>query len=105
MFAPMPTTGSPDNTSFFSNSLFDGADRKDPKKVGAHFEAMFYSMMFKEMRESKLAEDPLSSSGLKQVEEMLHRELSLKLGQRGDLGIIEQLEREVKGSSMGLLKS
>lgn len=99
-----------DTTSFYSDLLFSGNDRKDPKKVGAHFEAIFYSLMFKEMRESKLAEDPFSSSSMKQVEEMLHQELALKLGAQGDLGITEALEREVSsfsenaGASKGLLK-
>ncbi len=91
----VPTPAEAALPSFYSNNPLEGASRKDPKKVGALFEAIFYRMIFKEMRESELAsEDLLSSSESKQARAMRDDELSNYLGAQGNLGVIDLLEKD-----------
>lgn len=65
----------------------NGADRNNPEKVAGKFEAMFYRILFKQMRDGQLADPLLSSSSIKQMEEMRHDELAEHLGAMGHLGI------------------
>ena len=78
--------------SYHDASLLSSLDKSDPKKIGGLFEAMFYRMIFKEMRNSSLG-DPLASSfNSQQVREMHDDELANQLGAQGHLGVVKMIE-------------
>lgn len=77
---------------FLSNDPMQGLDKSDPKAVGAKFEAIFYRMILKQIRESKLDDGLFSSSAMETRAEMRDDELAGVLGQAGHLGIIKMIE-------------
>lgn len=95
------------NTSFYSNNIISGADRKDPEKVAGMFEGMLYRMMLEEMRNEEF-EDPLfGSSQMQQIQGMYNDELAMHLGNQGHLGfkstVTEAVQRAEQNTN-GLLK-
>lgn len=92
-------------TGFYSNQVLSAQDRKDPKKVGAMFESMFYRMIFKEMRAS--SEDPLfGGSGMDQWKEIRDDEMAQVLGMQGKLGIADMITESIEAENKrkGLIK-
>jgi Rod binding domain-containing protein len=73
--------------SFYESSVINPADRKDPRKVGALFEAMFYRMLFKQVRDSEMTEPFFSGFQSEQIQEMRDDELANSLASEGQLGI------------------
>jgi Rod binding domain-containing protein len=80
--------------SFYGNASLNGPDREDPRRVGAQFEAIFYRMLFRQMRESSLDEGLFDGRDMEQFQEMQHNELANALGAMGELGIIDAVVKE-----------
>ncbi len=87
--------------SFYTN---DALRSKDPKVIGSHFEALFYRIMFREMRESALSEGLFDTYADEQFTEMFHDELAQQMGQQGKLGIVDLVVSEAKKHPDGLIK-
>lgn len=82
----------------------------NPEKVASEFEAIFYRMLFKQMRESQL-EDPLFGGfAMDQLKETQHNTLASHLADAGHLGIKEMVQEEMNKQAsqesppLGLLK-
>jgi Rod binding domain-containing protein len=72
---------------FYSSSLMGEADKKDPEKVGAMFEAIFYRMILKEARESSLGDEIFGNKQVENYKEMRDEELAQNLAAKGHLGV------------------
>jgi Rod binding domain-containing protein len=90
-------------SSFYSSNI----SAKEPKEVANQFEALFYRILFEEMRASEEEDPLLGSEDGKQIQAMFHDELSNQLGQSGKLGISDLVLEDMnkRTSSVGLLKS
>ena len=73
--------------AFSQDPLPDVTGGKDPKKIAAQFEAIFYKMIFKQMRESETNDDFFSSSEMEMVQGLNDEAVAEEIGKRGDLGI------------------
>ena len=105
----LPKNESVTSSYYKQGDLLSAEDKKDPKKVGVLFESLFYQMMLKEGRNSKLEEPLLDSQSSEYYKEMWDNELSMRLAERGDLGIADMVakfieEREGGTSQIGMLK-
>ncbi len=99
-----PPTADTSATSFYTGDFAAAMDTKNPKAVAGQFEALFYRMMFEQMRAS-IDEDPLMGGYEgEQVQSMFHDELSSILGARGSLGIGDMVTQHME-QRQGLLKS
>lgn len=82
--------------SFTAFKGLEGADRKDPQKVGGLFEGIFFRMMLQQATDSS-DEDPLfESTELQHVQQMFNDEIAQIMGAQGQLGIGDILEDEMK---------
>lgn len=102
------TLGAAGTSSFYSSQLTGGAKGAKPEAVAGQFEAMFYRILFQQMRDTELADPLLDGPGLDQMRAMHHDELASHLGQEGHLGIKEMVLQEVakqqQAMNSGLLK-
>ena len=99
------------HVSYYSNLMLEGRDKGDPKKVGGLFEAMFYRIIFQQMRTSAISEDVLMpSSAGKYMQEMYHNEMANLLGNQGKLGVVDLVvdaskkQQKAEIDMMGLVK-
>lgn len=76
---------------FYEGVRLTEKDKKNPKKIAAMFESIFYRMLFKQMRESSVSQSIFDSSQMRMVQEMQDDEFSSYLGARGDLGVAKVL--------------
>ena len=96
-----PTASQMITPNFYSDALSTKLDAKNPKAIGGQFEAMFYRILFDEMRTE---EDPLMGDNEgQQVQAMFHDELSNLLGSQGKLGIADLVMKDID-RRQGLLK-
>lgn len=63
--------------------------------VAQQFEAMFLNMIFKEMRDGKLAEDVLGGDGEEMYQELHDKQLAIHLAQTNSIGIADMLVRQL----------
>jgi flagellar protein FlgJ len=109
--AYMPQASQRPKSYYTSSGMLSKQDQQDPKKVGTLFEAMFFQMILKEMRNGELAEPLFNSPAMKMQREMYDDELAMQLAQKGDLGIGKMIEEYIarqspneEKTSLGLLK-
>ncbi len=105
----IPNNESVSPSYYKKGEVLSEEDKKDPRKVGVLFESLFYQMMLKEMRSSKLEESPLDSQDSEFYKEMWDNELSVKLAERGELGVADMVakfieERNGPTEKIGMLK-
>ncbi|MFT4552144.1 MAG: Rod binding domain-containing protein [Chlamydiales bacterium] len=82
--------------SFYGAENSQGKDSKDPKKVAAMFEAIFYRLLFKNNRDSMM-EDPLvGGQEMNTMKEMRDDEMANNLGSLGHLGIRDMVEEFIE---------
>jgi Rod binding domain-containing protein len=85
--------------SFYGNEAFQGSSRKDPKKVAAMFEAIFYRILFKQNKEAELEDSFFGSSEMSTMKDMRNDELANQLGAMGQLGIMDMVEKFLERST------
>ncbi len=73
--------------AFSQDPLPSVKGERDPKKIAAQFEAIFYKMILKQMRESETKDDLFSSSEMEMVQGLNDEAVAEEIGKRGDLGI------------------
>ena len=78
-------------SSYYSKGVLQGKDRKNPKKVAGMFEAVFYRILLKGIRDSSLNETLFDSQQMSTYKEMKDDELSNHLGAMGHLGVVEMV--------------
>ena len=105
----IPKTEGVTSNYYMKGALLSPKDKVDPKKVGVLFESLFYQMMLKEARNSKLEDSPFDNKDSEFYKEMWDNELSMQLAERGELGIVDMVsnfieEREGGASNLGMLK-
>ncbi|MBB64332.1 MAG: hypothetical protein CMO81_04640 [Waddliaceae bacterium] len=102
----VPARAQVQQASFYSSDALSGMSRKDPKKVATQFEAIFYRMILKQMRDSSLSEGLFDSSAMQQTQSMQDDELANLLAGHGALGIKDLVMSQVQNSTeqFGLLK-
>jgi flagellar protein FlgJ len=75
------------------------------RAVAQQFEALFLNMIFKGMRDGKLADDLLGGEGEEMYRELHDQQMALHLAQTNSLGIadmmVRQLERSLPQTGMG----
>lgn len=94
-------------TSFHSSELSAKLDHKNPQAVAGQFEALFYRMMFEQLRTS-MEEDPLMGDNEgQQIQQMFHDELAGLLGSKGELGIMDLVAKDIEKATnpTGLVKN
>ncbi len=72
--------------SFYGMAPMGKGGVRNPKKVAAQFESIFYRILFKQMRDASLG-DPFDSHAMGTVKEMRDDEIANLLGATGNLGI------------------
>lgn len=77
--------------SYYSTEILQGKNRKDPKKVGGLFEALFYRILFKGIRDCALDETVFDSQQMGTYREMQDDELANHLGAMGHLGVVKMM--------------
>lgn len=78
--------------SFYSRA----GGKKSPKELAAKFEAIFYRILLKQARQSELGGSLFDSRESEQYKEMRDDELSLQMGKKGHLGIVDLVMDYVK---------
>jgi flagellar protein FlgJ len=68
------------------------------RAVAQQFEAMFLNMIFKGMRDGKLADDVLGGDGEELYQELHDQQLALHLSQTNSLGIADMMVRQLEKS-------
>ena len=68
------------------------------------FEAMFYQMMMKSMRDATPKGEFLQSDSMDTYQELYDKELSTQLAKRGTLGIADMLTRQMTRSQVAALE-
>lgn len=80
-----------------SMSFYSRANAKaSPKELAAKFEAIFYRILLKQARQAELGDSILESRESRQYQEMRDDELSLQMGKKGHLGIVNLVMDFVK---------
>lgn len=80
------------------NEAAQGADREVLRKTAEQFEAQFIQMMMKSMRDATVIRgDLLDSQAEDTFQEMMDREVAVRMAQRGALGVADLLERQLSG--------
>jgi len=68
-----------------------------PRQVAVQFEALLLNQMFNEMQKTVEKSDLLDGGAAEDMyREMLNQALSDEVARRGGLGLVEQLERQIK---------
>jgi Rod binding domain-containing protein len=81
----------PSSGGFLQPGNLSPADRKNPKLLGAKFEAMFYRMILKQTREASLGDPLFGSSQTDSLKEMQDDEMSNVMGAEGHLGVVKMI--------------
>ncbi len=68
------------------------------RAVAQQFEALFLNMIFKEMRDGKLADDVLGGEGQEMYQELHDQQLALHLSKKSSLGIADLMVRQLEKS-------
>ena len=96
-------------SSFYTEDLV-AEGKRDPKQIAGKFEALFYRLMFEQMKNTE-SEDPLMGSNQgKQLKGMWYDELANHLGQSNSLGIGDLILQDIEqrqgpsASPQGLVK-
>ena len=83
--------------SLQSMSFYSKANAKaSPKEVAAKFEAIFYRILLKQARQAEFGDALLDSRESRQYQEMRDDELSMQLGKKGHLGIVDLVMNDLK---------
>lgn len=78
--------------SFYGTDALQGSSSKDPRKVAAMFEAIFYRVLFKNSRESMMKDPLFGGREMETMKEMKDDEMANNLGSLGHLGIRDIVE-------------
>lgn len=81
---------------YYSKPNISEEDKKDPEKVGAMFEAIFYRMILKEARSSSLGDPLFGSVQTDRAKEMRDEEFAHHLASKGQLGIKKLIVDHIK---------
>lgn len=83
------------SSSYYTQNLSSKEMKDDPKKLGGMFEAIFYRMIFDQVRKASLDEEMFDSSALQQVRQMQDDEMAQVLGAQGHLGISDMITKYI----------
>lgn len=85
---------------FSALTQLKGDAARDPSKVirktAEQFEAYFIQQMMKTMRESIEKSDLLDSGKMDMYQDLMDKEVSLRMAQRGGMGLANMLERQMQ---------
>ena len=84
--------------SFYGPEVLGKESRKDPKKVAAMFEAIFYRILFKNNRETQMEDSIFGGKEMDTMKEMRDDELANNLGAQGSLGILDMVQDFIEKS-------
>ena len=88
-------------TDFQSLGRLQAQAKSDPGKalgeVAKQFEALFFQMMLKSMREAKLPGGMFNSDQMKTYQQMFDRQIALNLADHGSLGVADMLVKQLGG--------
>ncbi len=73
------------------------------REVASQFEAIFVEMVFKGMREARLAESPFESEESKLYRDMFDNQIAASLSKRGGVGLADVLVRQL-GEKFGVVE-